>query len=127
MKLPDANICSVRDADLDIRPGGFVTKSAVASVVFVALLAGGACSRQPAPSSAGAQAVPSASVQGAAPAPAAGPGGPTAVETVTGEVVETMDASTYTYLRVKTAKGDVWAATGKTTLSVGDKVAVPLE
>ena len=48
-------------------------------------------------------------------------------ETVTGEVVETMDASTYTYLRVKTTKGDIWAATAKTKVAVGEKVVVPLE
>ena len=50
-----------------------------------------------------------------------------AVETVTGEVAETMDASNYTYMRVKTAKGDVWVATAKTKVAVGEKVVVPLE
>ena len=60
-------------------------------------------------------------------APAAEPGTPQGVETVSGDVLETMDASTYTYLRVKTAKGDLWVATGKTKVAVGDKVTVPLE
>jgi hypothetical protein len=56
-----------------------------------------------------------------------GTAGQSAVETVSGEVVETMDASTYTYVRVKTEKGEVWAATGTTKVAVGDKVVVPLE
>ena len=50
-----------------------------------------------------------------------------AVETITGEVAETMDASNYTYLRVKSARGDVWVATAKTPVKVGEKVVVPLE
>ncbi len=50
-----------------------------------------------------------------------------AVETVTGEVAETMDASSYTYLRVKSARGDVWVATAKTPVKVGETVVVPLE
>jgi hypothetical protein len=54
-------------------------------------------------------------------------GAQAAVETITGEVAETMDASNYTYLRVKSARGDVWVATGKVKVTVGDKVIVPLE
>ena len=38
-----------------------------------------------------------------------------AVETITGEVAETIDAANYTYLRVKAPKGDVWVATAKTS------------
>ncbi len=52
-------------------------------------------------------------------APAAGP-------TATGTVVETMDASTYTYVRVKTATGDIWAAANQFKVAVGDQVVVPL-
>ena len=44
-----------------------------------------------------------------------------------GTVVETMDASSYTYVRVKTASGEIWAAGAKTTVAVGDKVVIPLE
>ena len=44
-----------------------------------------------------------------------------------GTVVETMDASTYTYLRVKTSTGDIWAAANKCNVKVGDQVAVPTE
>ncbi len=50
-----------------------------------------------------------------------------ALGTVDGEVVETMDAANYTYMRLKTPRGELWAATGKTVVKVGDKVTVPLE
>ena len=46
--------------------------------------------------------------------------------TASGTVVETMDASTYTYVRVKTATGDIWAASAQFKVKVGDKVVVPL-
>lgn len=47
--------------------------------------------------------------------------------TASGAVVETMDAATYTYVRVKTATGEIWAATSQFKVAVGDKVVVPLE
>ncbi len=82
----------------------------------------GACSREP------ATARPAA----AKPAPAAQPGGQapgaeTGVRTVTGSVVETMNAAGYTYARVKTNEGDIWAATSEMPLVVGDRVSVPLQ
>jgi hypothetical protein len=98
-------------------------------VVVGSLVAGAACSKQAEPPAAAANAgsaAPPAS-QSAAPAgmpPAAAQG---AVETITGEVAETMDASNYTYLRVKSARGDVWVATAKMPVKVGEKVVVPLE
>jgi hypothetical protein len=46
--------------------------------------------------------------------------------TASGTVVETMDASSYTYVRVKTATGDIWAASAQFKVKVGDKVTVPL-
>jgi hypothetical protein len=49
------------------------------------------------------------------------------VQTVTGTVTETMDASSYTYVKVKSESGEIWAASGKFTVKVGDKVVVPLE
>ncbi len=50
---------------------------------------------------------------GAAPA---GSGG------IVGEVLETMNSGGYTYVLVKTADGDVWAAGPETTIAVGDQV-----
>ncbi len=54
-------------------------------------------------------------------------GAQSGVQTATGTVVETMDAASYTYVRVKTDKGDVWAATSQFKVAVGDRVTVPLE
>ncbi|MBI5506686.1 MAG: nucleotide-binding protein [Deltaproteobacteria bacterium] len=42
---------------------------------------------------------------------------------VTAEVLETMNAANYTYVRVKTASGDVWAAGPRTEVKVGDKIS----
>ena len=38
-----------------------------------------------------------------------------------------MNASNYTYVRVKTGAGDIWAASATFKVAVGDKVVVPLE
>jgi hypothetical protein len=46
---------------------------------------------------------------------------------VTGPVLETMNASNYTYVRVKTDAGDVWAAAGVFPVAVGDRVTLALE
>jgi hypothetical protein len=50
---------------------------------------------------------------------AAAPGG------ISGEVMETMDAGGYTYVRVKSGRDEVWAAGPETPVSVGDVVAMP--
>lgn len=50
-----------------------------------------------------------------------------AARTVTGAVVETMDAATYTYVRVDTGTEQVWAAASHFDVAVGDRVVVPLE
>lgn len=47
--------------------------------------------------------------------------------TVTGSVVETMDAATYTYIRVDTGREEIWAAAGRFDVEVGDRVTVPLD
>jgi hypothetical protein len=95
------------------------------STVFVLLISlallGGCSSKQP---EAGTR-----SGQGDQPpeARAASDVSPTGVETVTGTVVETMDASTYTYVRVKSGTREVWAASDHFPVAVGDTVEVPLE
>jgi hypothetical protein len=48
-------------------------------------------------------------------------------QTVEGTVLETMDAANYTYVRVKTASGEIWAATSTFKVAVGDQVIVPLD
>jgi len=60
-------------------------------------------------------------------APGAGAGPAQGFETVTGTVLETMDAATYTYVRVKTDKGEIWAAASQFKVAVGDKLTIPLE
>ncbi len=98
-------------------------------VVVGSFVAGAACSKQAEPPAAAATAGPAgaSAAPGATPAGMPPMGAPAAAETISGNVVETMDAANYTYLRVKSAKGDVWVATAKTKMAVGDKVVVPLE
>lgn len=64
-----------------------------------------------------APAAPAAAPTAAAEAPSAG-------ETVTGTVLETLGAPGYTYLRLKTDQGEKWAAIPETTLTVGQTVTL---
>ena len=43
---------------------------------------------------------------------------------VKGEVLEVKDVDTYTYLRLKTAKGETWAAVNKTVVKKGAEVTI---
>ncbi len=43
---------------------------------------------------------------------------------LSGPVLETMDVTEYTYMRVKTGDGDTWVAVTKTPVAVGDVVTV---
>jgi len=47
-----------------------------------------------------------------------------ATRVITGEVLETIDASEYTYLRLKTREGEVWAAVARAELKKGATVTV---
>jgi hypothetical protein len=61
----------------------------------------------------------------AAPAASAAPGAPAEDPTsVKGTVLETMDAGAYTYLRLKTAEGEVWAAVPKASVKAGAEVTI---
>jgi hypothetical protein len=42
-----------------------------------------------------------------------------------GKVLETMDASIYTYMQVSTDKGSVWLAASKTKVAKGDTISFP--
>ena len=55
----------------------------------------------------------------AAPAPV-----PPAPETLQGEVLEAKTVEPYTYLRLRTAKGDVWAAVPQAPVRPGSKVTI---
>src|SRR5512143_1780011 len=96
--------------------------------LLAAVLAPSACSRnsdtmtaQSAPPTAAGQASPVMAQAGQQDTTRAG------VQTVSGTVVETMNAATYTYVRVKTPNGAIWAASMQFPVAVGDKVVVPLE
>ena len=85
--------------------------------VLVSLVALGGCSAQP-------PATQAAVAQAAQPSTPAAPGG---VETVTGTVLETMDAQSYTYVKVKSGSRELWAASGQFKVAVGETVVVSLE
>ena len=49
---------------------------------------------------------------------------PAVPDAIHGKVLQTMDAGAYTYLHLKAASGDVWAAVYKAPIKVGDEVSV---
>ncbi len=97
-------------------------KLTIATCTVLSIAALSACSPKAAVPAATEAAASSAALPRPAPSHAA-------VDTsaATGPVVETMNAANYTYVRVKTASGDIWAATSTFTVAVGDEVTVPLE
>ena len=72
-----------------------------------------ACSQEKAPEPATTQTAQQAPSPGLASAPAT---------PVTGKVLETMDASGYTYLNVQTDAGEKWVAINQTSIEVGEEV-----
>lgn len=84
-------------------------------MILVSTLLLFACNRHPAPKPAAAPPRPMAA------APAAGQ--PTGT-TVTGKVLERIDAGTYSYLRLDTLGGEQWAAVPKCELNKGDNAVV---
>ncbi len=104
-----------------------MTKRTVAAILLVLTTA--ACSTDAAKT---ANAVSTPATTPAASAPAAlatahDPAPPSAVQSVSGPVVETMNAAAYTYVRVKGDAGEIWAASNTFDVKVGDRVTVPLE
>lgn len=51
-------------------------------------------------------------------------GAPPALSVVKGEVLEVKDVESYTYLRLKTAEGETWAAVGKAKVAKGSQVTI---
>ncbi len=49
---------------------------------------------------------------------------PPPLVTLEGEVLEAKDVSIYTYLHLKTGKGEIWAAVNRSQLAKGDHVVV---
>ncbi len=52
------------------------------------------------------------------------PGGRSTSGSITGTVLETLDAGPYTYLRLKTQKGETWAAVNKANVKKGSEVTI---
>ena len=50
--------------------------------------------------------------------------GAAAPASITGKVLEVKDVESYTYLRLKTGKGEIWAAVGKTPVKLGSEVTI---
>jgi len=100
--------------------------ASIATVTVFSLVSISACSPKPATPAASE---PAATAGAAAMQPEASHAGAAAPaeSSVEGPVLETMDASNYTYVRVKTASGDIWAATSTFKVAVGDRVVVSLE
>ncbi len=49
---------------------------------------------------------------------------PAAPNSIVGKVLETMDSGGYTYLKLKTETGEVWAAVGKSLVTTGETATV---
>lgn len=92
-------------------------RRALVPLIGIIGLAGACSKQQPAP----AQPPPTSAAATAA-SPSSG-----SARTVSGPVLETMDAASYTYVRVRSDDGDIWAAARQFPVKVGDRVVVPLE
>src|SRR5918912_1464472 len=55
---------------------------------------------------------------------AAAPGAPGGAQVLRGKVLEKVDVSQYSYLKLATASGETWAAVQRTDKKVGDEVGV---
>lgn len=82
-----------------------------------------ACQRGAGPTDAPAQAAGPAAAPGAAPA-ATAPNAAHAPEAVSGKVLERIDAPPYSYVRLASAAGEVWAAVPQTNAAVGDELTL---
>ncbi len=80
------------------------------SVVLLAAMAAGGCKKSSPPAASQQSAVPGAE------------GGP--AQTVQGKVLERLDAPPYSYIRIKTANGESWAAVPKTDVANGTDVTI---
>lgn len=100
----------------------------VASVILASVLLAG-CSAQPVAHESGqaAQGASAEQAQGAQAGQPAATAGAGATRTVTGTVVETMDAANYTYVLLDTGSEKIWAAANTFEVAVGDRLVVPLE
>lgn len=109
-------------------PVTFLRPAALCSLALLALAAG--CSNRPsAEAAAGTGGAPAAvSPDTIKPMKSGATDATAPAETISGTVAESMDAASYTYLRVTTAdRGDVWAAASKFPVAVGDRVTLAVD
>lgn len=99
--------------------------TALCSILALSVLT--ACSGRPAATETRAASQTSASAPAARETPAVTPAAPPGGQTITATVLETMDASSYTYVRVKVDSRELWAAASQFKVAVGDKVVLSLE
>ena len=97
------------------------TPTVFSCMIALTLLTG--CSGRPAATATAQKPVAAAVAQPAAVATVGAVDGPS----VTGTVLETMDASNYTYVRVKTDSRELWAAASQFKVAVGDTVVLSLD
>jgi hypothetical protein len=81
-----------------------------------------ACGKAPTPAASEPAAKPDVALAGSH--ESAKPGVAAEVTGLTGTVLETMDAAGYTYLKLKTAEGETWAAINETKVAKGSTVTV---
>jgi hypothetical protein len=95
------------------------------SLVLLATLASAGCKKDDAVVVAAPIAPAAASAPAAGSAPAAQAAQPAnAAPPITGKLLERIDAPPYSYMRLETAQGEVWAAVEKNQLEKGADVAV---
>ena len=101
------------------------------TLLTLSMTLGAGCKKEAPPAAtAGAATAAAATSAGAAAAPApkaaaTNPHGATAgATTLSGAVVETMSSGGYTYVKLKTPRGEVWAAIRQTPVKVGESVTV---
>ncbi len=95
-----------------------MNKSFILVLASTSLLFFSACSKDEIPTAQAAE----VKAQPEEPAP---PSQPPALSGMSGTVVETMDASGYTYVQVDTGKDKLWAAAPQFSVAIGDQVVVP--
>src|ERR1700709_2504707 len=90
------------------------------SILLLAAISLIACRRRPAPDA--AEAVPSEQITSASTAPSMA--ATSAPEPLRGSVREKIDVNQYTYLRIASPAGEVWAAVPKSGVAGGETVTV---
>jgi hypothetical protein len=94
------------------------------AVLFVAASLSLGCSKSAAPAAETPPAKTEVALAEAHASEPAGGGSIAGAASVTGTILETMDAAGYTYLKLKTAEGETWAAVNESKVEKGQTVTV---